>query len=161
MTHTRTTARLIAGFIATGLAISLVSLPASPALAATNDPLPPPLPATVIDTMTPALVHSLGAARTDYFRAAQRARASATPGFSRIRGMILHCVQPAREGGETTLMDHEMAYIALRDADPRWVRALMARGRLTRTMRASKGGTDEDLRHHHSRRRHARRCRHL
>ena len=89
MTHTRTTARLIAGFIATGLAISLVSLPASPALAATNDPLPPPLPATVIDTMTPALVHSLGAARTDYFRAAQRARASATPGFSRIRGMIL------------------------------------------------------------------------
>ena len=53
------------------------------------------------------------------------------PQQRRIHGMILHCVQSAIDGGETTLMDHEMAYIALRDADPRWVRALMADDAMT------------------------------
>ena len=43
-----------------------------------------------------------------------------------IRAMVLHCVRPARLGGDTALMNHEMAYIALRDANPDWVRALMA-----------------------------------
>lgn len=42
-----------------------------------------------------------------------------------IRAMVLHCVRPARQGGETALMNHEMAYIALREANPDWVRALM------------------------------------
>ena len=43
-----------------------------------------------------------------------------------IRGVILHCVQPAAEGGENAFLDHELAYIALRDRDPALVRALMA-----------------------------------
>ena len=30
--------------------------------------------------------------------------------------MVLHCVRPARSGGVNALLDHEMAYIALRDA---------------------------------------------
>jgi len=47
------------------------------------------------------------------------------PAKRRIRGMILHCVRPARSGGENALLDHEMAYIALRDASPQHVRALM------------------------------------
>ncbi len=42
-----------------------------------------------------------------------------------IRGMILHCVQSAREGGDNGLMDHEMAYLLLRDQDPAHIRALM------------------------------------
>jgi alpha-ketoglutarate-dependent taurine dioxygenase len=42
-----------------------------------------------------------------------------------IRAMVLHCVRRAASGGETALMDHEMAYILLRDANPDWVRALM------------------------------------
>ena len=62
------------------------------------------------------------------------------PRARRIHGMILHCVQPAREGGESTLMDHEMAYIALRDADPRWVRALMAGDAMTIPERLDDGG---------------------
>ena len=62
------------------------------------------------------------------------------PQARRIHGMILHCVQPAREGGETTLMDHEMAYIALRDADPRWVRALMADDAMTIPARLDEAG---------------------
>ncbi len=42
-----------------------------------------------------------------------------------IRGLILHCATPAAEGGENELMDHEAAYIALRDANPAYIEALM------------------------------------
>ena len=42
-----------------------------------------------------------------------------------IQGLILHCVHPAREGGENHLLDHDIAYITLRDADPRFIEALM------------------------------------
>ncbi len=62
------------------------------------------------------------------------------PQQRRIHGMILHCVQPAIDGGETTLMDHEMAYIALRDADPRWVRSLMAEDAMTIPARLGETG---------------------
>jgi len=48
-----------------------------------------------------------------------------------IRAMVLHCVRPARQGGDTALLNHEMAYIALRDANPGWVRALMAPDAMT------------------------------
>jgi hypothetical protein len=47
------------------------------------------------------------------------------PAGRRIHGMILHCVRPARSGGVNALLDHELAYIALRDASPRHVLALM------------------------------------
>jgi hypothetical protein len=43
-----------------------------------------------------------------------------------IRGLLLHCVQPALEGGENALLDHEILYILLRDRNPAHVRALMA-----------------------------------
>jgi len=42
-----------------------------------------------------------------------------------IHGMILHCVRPARRGGENALLDHELAYIALRDTSRSHIRALM------------------------------------
>jgi hypothetical protein len=48
------------------------------------------------------------------------------PQDQRICAMTLHCVRPAASGGVNALLDHELAYIALRDASPRWVRALMA-----------------------------------
>ena len=44
---------------------------------------------------------------------------------AQIRGVILHCVQPAKEGGENAFMDHEIAYMQLRDENPDYVRALM------------------------------------
>ena len=47
------------------------------------------------------------------------------PEERQIRAMVLHCVRRAQTGGESAVMDHEMAYIALRDANPDWVRALM------------------------------------
>ena len=42
-----------------------------------------------------------------------------------IYGMLLHCAQPALEGGESWLMDHEIAYILLRDTNPDYIHALM------------------------------------
>ncbi len=62
------------------------------------------------------------------------------PARRRIHGMILHCVRAAAEGGDNLLMDHELAYIALRDADPRWIRALMAEDAMTIPARQGEAG---------------------
>jgi alpha-ketoglutarate-dependent taurine dioxygenase len=43
----------------------------------------------------------------------------------RILGMTLHCAQDAEAGGENQLLDHEVAYIQLRDANPDYIAALM------------------------------------
>ena len=43
----------------------------------------------------------------------------------RILGMLLHCVQDAETGGENALLDHEIAYIQLRDTNPDYITALM------------------------------------
>lgn len=48
-----------------------------------------------------------------------------------IRGVILHCVSSAAEGGENALLDHEMMYIHLRDQDPAYISALMKPSVLT------------------------------
>jgi alpha-ketoglutarate-dependent taurine dioxygenase len=47
------------------------------------------------------------------------------PPDRRILAMILHCVGNAATGGENRLLDHEIAYLQLRDADPGFVAALM------------------------------------
>ena len=49
----------------------------------------------------------------------------------RIRAFILHCVRPAASGGENRLLDHEIAYILLRDAGPEYVKALSAPDAMT------------------------------
>jgi hypothetical protein len=41
-----------------------------------------------------------------------------------VRGLILHCVQSAATGGDNQLLDHEIAYILLRDESPDHIRAL-------------------------------------
>lgn len=42
-----------------------------------------------------------------------------------IRGVNLYCVQPAAEGGENALLDHELLYIHLRDTNPAYISVLM------------------------------------
>ena len=42
-----------------------------------------------------------------------------------ILAMVLHCVRNASQGGVNQLMDHEMAYLLLRDENPQHIRALM------------------------------------
>ncbi|MEW6120098.1 MAG: TauD/TfdA family dioxygenase [Pseudomonadota bacterium] len=49
----------------------------------------------------------------------------------RILGMTLHCAQDAEEGGENKLLDHEIAYIQLRDCNPEYVDALMQPNAMT------------------------------
>ena len=53
------------------------------------------------------------------------------PPERRIRAMLLHCDRRAAEGGENTLLDHEIAYLLLRDEDPAFVHALMLPDALT------------------------------
>ena len=53
------------------------------------------------------------------------------PPERRIQAMLLHCVAPAPEGGCNALMDHDMAYIAVREGEPGYLHALMAPDAMT------------------------------
>ncbi len=44
---------------------------------------------------------------------------------NQIHALLLHVVQRAAQGGENALMDHEIAYILLREKNPDYIRALM------------------------------------
>lgn len=62
------------------------------------------------------------------------------PPERRIFAMALHCVRQADMGGENNLYDHELAYIALRDANPDHIRALMAADAMTIPARVDEMG---------------------
>ncbi|MHB8564190.1 MAG: TauD/TfdA family dioxygenase [Acidiferrobacteraceae bacterium] len=49
----------------------------------------------------------------------------------RIGAFVLHCVTPAAHGGDNRLLDPEMVYLRVRDANPDYVRALMEEDALT------------------------------
>ncbi|MEO8753167.1 MAG: TauD/TfdA family dioxygenase [Casimicrobiaceae bacterium] len=61
------------------------------------------------------------------------------PAERRIRAFILHCVRPAAEGGTNRLLDPDIAYILLRDADPDHIRALCAADVMTIPANALEG----------------------
>ncbi|MEA3277929.1 MAG: TauD/TfdA family dioxygenase [Pseudomonadota bacterium] len=44
---------------------------------------------------------------------------------AQVRAWMLYCLQDSLKGGDNALLDHEIAYIRLRDQDPALVRALM------------------------------------
>jgi alpha-ketoglutarate-dependent taurine dioxygenase len=48
-----------------------------------------------------------------------------------IRALFLHCVSPAEKGGENALLDHEIAYIYLRDNNPDFIKAFMLSDAMT------------------------------
>ncbi|RMD71348.1 MAG: taurine catabolism dioxygenase TauD [Gammaproteobacteria bacterium] len=50
---------------------------------------------------------------------------------NRVRAFITHCASPAAEGGENSLLDHEIAYILLREENPDFVAAWMAEDAMT------------------------------
>lgn len=69
-------------------------------------------------------------ARTHYIPYSNRLIQWHTDGYynlseQQIHGLLLHCVQSAPEGGENRLLDHEIAYLRLRDQNPDYIRALM------------------------------------
>jgi alpha-ketoglutarate-dependent taurine dioxygenase len=67
--------------------------------------------------------------RNDYVPYSNRGLSWHTDGYynefsDRVRAVILHCVRDAVDGGENALLDPEIAYIELREADPRFITAL-------------------------------------
>lgn len=58
-----------------------------------------------------------------------------------IHALNLHVVQQAAIGGENALMDHEIAYMLLRDKNPDYIRALMAGNTMTLPARIDEAGT--------------------
>ncbi len=82
------------------------------------------------DGISPLTVAPAGT-RTEFIPYTDRGIKWHTDGYyntldRQIRGMVLHCVQRAASGGDNQLMDHEIAYILLRDENPDYIRALMA-----------------------------------
>lgn len=57
-----------------------------------------------------------------------------------IHAVMLHCVRPAESGGENELLDHEMAYLQLRDRGVEYVRALMHPQAMTIPPNEGEGG---------------------
>lgn len=47
------------------------------------------------------------------------------PPDRQVRGLMLHCARPAVSGGENDYLDHEIAYLWLRDLNPEYIFALM------------------------------------
>jgi len=53
------------------------------------------------------------------------------PPDRQIRAWALYCVRDAATGGANQALDHEIAYIRLRDENPAWIAALMAPDAMT------------------------------
>jgi len=62
------------------------------------------------------------------------------PPKRQIHSMNLHCVQNAAQGGENRLMDHEIAYLMLRDESADCIRALSAPDAMTIPERTDETG---------------------
>ncbi len=62
------------------------------------------------------------------------------PRHRQIQALNLHCVSPATDGGENALLDHEIAYIMIRDENPDYIRALMAADAMTIPARVDESG---------------------
>lgn len=65
-----------------------------------------------------------------------------------VRGIVMHCAAESASGGENLFLDQEIAYILLRDADPRFIESLMRPDAMTipanvvdgRVIRPEQGG---------------------
>jgi hypothetical protein len=67
--------------------------------------------------------------RTGYVPYSDRSLSWHTDGYynedsRQVRAVVLHCVQDAATGGESAVLDPEIAYIRLRDANPAFITAL-------------------------------------
>lgn len=71
-----------------------------------------------------------GDRRTGYIPYTNRRLSWHTDGYynapnCQIRGVVMHCARHAESGGANALVDHEMIYIRMRDANPAYIAALM------------------------------------
>ncbi|MET0071486.1 MAG: TauD/TfdA family dioxygenase [Candidatus Thiodiazotropha sp.] len=70
------------------------------------------------------------ALRNGYIPYSNRPIAWHTDGYynlpeQQIHALLLHCVNPAEQGGENDLLDHEILFIQIMERNPDYVRALM------------------------------------
>jgi len=82
------------------------------------------------DDAITSLTVQTDARHRDYIPYSNRPIAWHTDGYyntpeQRIDALLLHCVHPAEQGGANDLLDHEIAYILVRDQSPDYIRALM------------------------------------
>ncbi|MDH5655664.1 MAG: TauD/TfdA family dioxygenase [Spirochaetia bacterium] len=82
--------------------------------------------------------------RKDYIPYTNRAINWHTDGYyntahKQIHALNLHVVHQAASGGENALMDHEIAYILLREKNPEYISALMGSGVMTIPARIEDG----------------------
>lgn len=97
------------------------------------------------DGISPLAVAPAGT-RTEFIPYTDRGIKWHTDGYyntldRQVRGLLLHCVQSAATGGENQLMDHEIAYILLRDENPEFVAALSAPDAMRIPCREDANGT--------------------
>jgi hypothetical protein len=69
-----------------------------------------------------------GGVRSDYVPYSNRSLSWHTDGYyngasEQVRAVVLHCAETAAAGGENELLDPDIAYILLRDRDPRFITA--------------------------------------
>jgi alpha-ketoglutarate-dependent taurine dioxygenase len=81
------------------------------------------------DAITSLTVQS-DALRNGYIPYSNRPIAWHTDGYynlqqQQIHALLLHCVNPAEQGGENDLLDHEILFIQIMDRNPDYIRALM------------------------------------
>jgi alpha-ketoglutarate-dependent taurine dioxygenase len=74
--------------------------------------------------------------RTEYVPYSNRSLSWHTDGYynresHRVRAVVLHCAANAEAGGENALLDPDIAYIRLRDEDPRFITAFEHPGCMT------------------------------
>ncbi len=67
--------------------------------------------------------------RSDYIPYTNKAIGWHTDGYynpthQRVLALVLHCEHPSEQGGVNDLLDHDMAYIHLRNENPEFIRAL-------------------------------------
>lgn len=96
------------------------------------------------DTGLTSLKVAADGVRQQYIPYSNRAIKWHTDGYynrpeEQIHALILHCLQSAGQGGENALLDHEIAYLLLRDRDPAYITALMSATVLTIPPRMDQG----------------------
>ena len=77
-----------------------------------------------------SVLEDLGSERATYIPYTNKALNWHTDGYyndaeHRIRAFLMHCVCPAKCGGDNSYLDSEIAYILLRDENPNYIKALM------------------------------------
>lgn len=82
------------------------------------------------DSVTSLKVMGEGTRHEGYIPYSNRPLSWHTDGYyntaeHRIRALVLHCASSAARGGENALMDHEIAYLLMRDENPAYIEALM------------------------------------